>query len=457
MSHFAILILGAVLVLLAPSPCAATDPRRFVTEDLFEQQMDMSGTYPMHGSFLNGGEYKGTMTLTLRHRVTMPHGFTINVYDVVSTAETWTNLPGLAVQGGNRLFIAQGGEDNFGLVLLGTIKYTQEEWEFHEKYRAMQDEVDSQNRGRSILDTRHDWHYVKLKGPSPWWFRLLNTNFNADYGFWFYTDGTWGEVSHNAVTDSYGNTNEVSVNFRELYDNGEPNEAGWHSVRKAVFSMVGSNSKIEFANSDGSTSQAFGMELGESTGSSLDRRQLLVAILDGAKENSLESLEYRNGQFEGEWISVPDPRRGDDVLEIPAEVTVRNPAFLRNDLEDCERGNAFICSDLGAKTKGRRAVEFYQKGCDGGDGWGCFLLGSAYQEGQDSGVEQDLGRAASAFQKACDLKECLNCAYSCDLLGHMYEDGTGVEKDPAKALELYKQGCQTGKSEASCKDVSRLK
>ena len=82
-----------------------------------------------------------------------------------------------------------------------------------------------------------------------------------------------------------------------------------------------------------------------------------------------------------------------------------------------------------------KAASFYQKGCDLDEGIACSSLGSMYQEGK--GVAQDLSKAASFYQKGCDLDE----GIACSSLGSMYQEGKGVAQDLSKAESLYQKGC----------------
>jgi len=56
----------------------------------------------------------------------------------------------------------------------------------------------------------------------------------------------------------------------------------------------------------------------------------------------------------------------------------------------------------GVKQDYFKAVELFQKACDGGDAAGCYNLGIMYMNGQ--GVKQDYAKAKELFGKACDMK-----------------------------------------------------
>ena len=56
---------------------------------------------------------------------------------------------------------------------------------------------------------------------------------------------------------------------------------------------------------------------------------------------------------------------------------------------------------LTIKDDYQKAVELYQKACDGGAALGCYNLGFLYANGQ--GVKQDFPTAKQYFGKSCDL------------------------------------------------------
>ena len=60
--------------------------------------------------------------------------------------------------------------------------------------------------------------------------------------------------------------------------------------------------------------------------------------------------------------------------------------------------------------------------------------------GTGQGVTQDLARAATLYQQACDGGD----MWGCINLGAMYGTGEGVTRDPARAIRLYQQACDGG-------------
>jgi len=58
------------------------------------------------------------------------------------------------------------------------------------------------------------------------------------------------------------------------------------------------------------------------------------------------------------------------------------------------------------------------------------------------GVKQDYQKAIQLFEKACNGGVMIGCSN----LGVGYENGVGVNKDYTKAAELYKKACEGGES-----------
>ena len=67
----------------------------------------------------------------------------------------------------------------------------------------------------------------------------------------------------------------------------------------------------------------------------------------------------------------------------------------------------------------------------------CGNLGVMYHNG--TGVEQDYIRTIELYKNACDGDE----MGGCNNLGILYENKSGVEKDLGKALDLYKKSCDS--------------
>jgi hypothetical protein len=107
--------------------------------------------------------------------------------------------------------------------------------------------------------------------------------------------------------------------------------------------------------------------------------------------------------------------------------------------------------DLGLTGGCSRLVEFtradgkdvFASACERGDGASCFILGSLYSSG--SGVSRDPIRAVALFQESCDH----GWWRGCGRLGVSYLVGQGVPVNPQKAIESFEKGCQ-GQNAPSC-------
>ncbi|MEZ4448787.1 MAG: tetratricopeptide repeat protein [Nannocystaceae bacterium] len=166
------------------------------------------------------------------------------------------------------------------------------------------------------------------------------------------------------------------------------------------------------------------------------------------------------------------------VEQAEAALWYGDDAGAREPLErTCEDGDPFGCYRLGELLReGRggpadpdKAVELYEKACDGdlGEGCerraviaaereeppkvildyaqkacdkarplGCSRAGELYRVG--NGVTQDLIRATDLYEKGCFLGDEIGCARTGDLL----YDPKGKRETQARALSAYKMGCK---------------
>jgi TPR repeat protein len=131
----------------------------------------------------------------------------------------------------------------------------------------------------------------------------------------------------------------------------------------------------------------------------------------------------------------------------------------------------------------RRAVEWLERGCQGGDGAGCALLGSTLFRGRGA-VAPDYARAFRASRRGCELGDDNACydqacalvaargveknsllaasmferlcrknfAQACGSLGMLYYVGDGVKHDPKHATELLDQACKGGDTRSCPRD-----
>ena len=92
-----------------------------------------------------------------------------------------------------------------------------------------------------------------------------------------------------------------------------------------------------------------------------------------------------------------------------------------------------------------KAVEWYQKSAERGNGSAQNDMGRMYEKGL--GVSRDYAKAAEWYQKAISRG---NPDAMCNL-GYMYEYGLGVSKDNYRAAELYFFAAKRGSLEAKKK------
>ncbi|MCA8905423.1 MAG: sel1 repeat family protein, partial [Hyphomonas sp.] len=78
---------------------------------------------------------------------------------------------------------------------------------------------------------------------------------------------------------------------------------------------------------------------------------------------------------------------------------------------------------------------------DGGIAAGCTRLGILFEEGR--GVDADPARARLLYQRACAASE----ADACMRLGDLYRTGTGTHEQHAAAKTNYKAACELGKDD----------
>ncbi len=117
----------------------------------------------------------------------------------------------------------------------------------------------------------------------------------------------------------------------------------------------------------------------------------------------------------------------------------------------CLAGDGAGCVELGvAKLADKKlagdAQYAFRRACYGGGEFdGCAWLGTLYVEGK-GGMSASPKVGAKFLEKGC--KE--GSARACASLGELYKAGKGVDKDPAKAKEMFAKACNGGDDKA-CK------
>jgi len=116
----------------------------------------------------------------------------------------------------------------------------------------------------------------------------------------------------------------------------------------------------------------------------------------------------------------------------------------------CDGGDLFGCSLLGFRHETEqgapydiaRARALYELACDGGEMHGCGNLGEIYRSGL--GVAPDIPRAVALFGRACIGDD----PYACTTLGDILANGRGVTADLPRAIAAYDHACWLGDPEA---------
>ncbi len=157
--------------------------------------------------------------------------------------------------------------------------------------------------------------------------------------------------------------------------------------------------------------------------------------------------------------NTPGATAPGDSVQLLTPASLGSRAFVTNTartlesiVEDCNRGKADACSDLGvsfdlgisAPKNPETARALYEKACKAGSMSGCNNLGVMV-------LVSDPPRAASSFDRACRSR----LPIACRNLGMAYLVGSGVERDVDRSRELFLGACQK-KIELACVDLARV-
>jgi TPR repeat protein len=110
------------------------------------------------------------------------------------------------------------------------------------------------------------------------------------------------------------------------------------------------------------------------------------------------------------------------------------------DRKACAGGNANACGVAGylADVSGASdAAPLYQRGCDGGRGYGCAKLGERFEMGR--GGPKDLARAKALYARGCELGD----KYACFDSGRL-----AYVSSPDSAKSAFVSGCHADTSDA---------
>jgi len=105
---------------------------------------------------------------------------------------------------------------------------------------------------------------------------------------------------------------------------------------------------------------------------------------------------------------------------------------------------------LALEGKYAKALKGFEKRCDTkNEAYACGMVAYFYNKG--FGVEKDNKKALKYYEKGCNL----NDSDSCTILGYYYYKGTIVKQDVKKALSLLKKACKLGNKDA-CNYIEKL-
>lgn len=122
----------------------------------------------------------------------------------------------------------------------------------------------------------------------------------------------------------------------------------------------------------------------------------------------------------------------------------------------CTAKSGLACYNLGVVTRDglgippdeTKAFALFAMACTLDHGGGCNEQGVAAMLGR--GTARDLPAAVAPLEKACSLT-----ARHCFALGVLYNDGDGVERDQARARQLYDKACGAGHATA-CNNLGSM-
>ncbi len=145
-------------------------------------------------------------------------------------------------------------------------------------------------------------------------------------------------------------------------------------------------------------------------------------------------------------------RRARECEQKPLAAICSSGDWTPEDVEDlvteaCDDGVAIACSTRGAiaEERGRwdRAAAYYERGCDGDDGYGCHNLADMHM-GKGSAAAVDSERAAELHGRACERDRfASSCMKRASLRARAGEPLTGAAEDLGRACEYGElQICQ---------------
>lgn len=137
----------------------------------------------------------------------------------------------------------------------------------------------------------------------------------------------------------------------------------------------------------------------------------------------------------------------DACEEEPSESDVSDAAAQR--WRACSLFGALHLSGNGVPKDETAGRELSERGCAGGDAFGCFNAAVVFANGL--GVPPDPARAAFFYDAACTAGDGEGCHES----GLAYEKGSGVPLDARRAADLFRKACAAGFAPACARKVKR--
>lgn len=112
----------------------------------------------------------------------------------------------------------------------------------------------------------------------------------------------------------------------------------------------------------------------------------------------------------------------------------------------------FACElrkDCGADAASR--IELFERACGEKSPRACAQLGDMYEFQYGQGIERDSKRAVLYYEKGCQL----GSSNACYALGVMLRSGTGTGRDTARAAQLFERACNDNLG-AGCAALAQL-
>lgn len=133
-------------------------------------------------------------------------------------------------------------------------------------------------------------------------------------------------------------------------------------------------------------------------------------------------------------------------------IMIKNIPIIKNMQLACGNLGAFYYDGQGVRQSYEKALHYYKKACDLGNGKSCVLAGNVYFFNGIGGVKEDLKTALKFYTKSCELKY----GAGCGMVGAFYHDGGVVKQNFSTAKELYGKACDLG-DQMGCDDYKKLK